>query len=85
MSEPGQTEPIEEVDTSGLMDNPNQQAVRPDGSGPADEGEGGTTRDDSEEGGLDKMTKAELIDHAEAVGIQVDDSMKKDEIRELLG
>lgn len=83
MTEPGQTEPIEEYDTSGLMDSPNQQAVRPDGSGPADEGEGGSTSD--EEGGLDKMTKAELIDHAEAVGIQVDDSMKKDEIRELLG
>ena len=36
-------EPIEEYDTSGLLDAPNQQVVRPDASGPADEGEGGST------------------------------------------
>ena len=42
MSEPGQTEPIEEVDTSDRLDAPNQQVVRPDASAPWDEGEGGT-------------------------------------------
>ena len=45
----------------------------------------GNTEGDAEPGGLDAMTKAELIDHAEAVGIQIDDSMTKAEIREALG
>ena len=40
--EPYTVEEVEETDTSGLLDAPNQQVVRPDASGPADEGEGGT-------------------------------------------
>ena len=40
---------------------------------------------EAEPKGLDAMTKAELIDHAEAVGIEVDDSVTKAEIREALG
>jgi hypothetical protein len=69
---------------------PNQQAVRGDQSGPAEEGEGGTERIDPEplepgEPGLDSMTKAELIDEAEARGIDVDPTLTKAEIREALG
>jgi hypothetical protein len=39
------------------LDNPNQQVVRPDGSGPADEGEGGSTH---------KKTKAKEAKPAKA-------------------
>ena len=94
-------EPIEEYDTSGLLDAPNQQVVRPDASGPADEGEGGTVHPESEqaqvepeaqaepepepETDLDSMTKGQLIDEAERRGIDVDHSATKAEIREALG
>jgi hypothetical protein len=72
---------------------PNQQSVRGDESGPAEEGEGGTERIDpepvedllSEEADLDAMTKAELIDEAEARGIDVDPTATKAEIREAIG
>jgi hypothetical protein len=71
---------------------PNQQAVRGDESGPAEEGEGGVERIDPEplepgepEPDLDAMTKAELIDEAERRGIDVDPTATKAEIREALG
>jgi hypothetical protein len=71
---------------------PNQQAVRGDESGPAEEGEGGVERIDPEplepgepEPDLDAMTKAELIDEAAARGIDVDPTATKAEIREALG
>ena len=60
-----------------LMDDPNREAV---GLEPV-----GLRGDQPEPKGFDDMTKAELIEHAEAVGIEIDDTMKKDEIRELLG
>ena len=81
---PDATEAIEEYDTSDLLDAPNQQVVRPDGSGPADEGEGGSTAE-PEPGELDSMTKADLIERAEALGIEIDPSATKAEIREALG
>ena len=81
MSEPGQTEPIEEYDTSGLMDAPNQQVVRPDGSGPADEGEGGSTAEP------EPATEAELevLQQAAEAEVEADanlDEMTKDELLE---
>ena len=79
MSEPGQTEPIEEYDTSGLLDNPNQQVVRPDGSGPADEGEGGSTA----EAEPATEAEAEVLEQAETSSADVDlDAMTKDELLE---
>jgi hypothetical protein len=70
---------------------PNQQAVRGDESGPAEEGEGGTERVDpepvqpqAEEPDLDAMTKAQLQELAAERGVDVDDSMTKAEIREAL-
>jgi hypothetical protein len=67
-----------------LLDAPNQQVVRPDGSGPADEGEGGSTAE-AEANPLDSMTKAELIEEAESRGIELDATATKAEIREALG
>jgi len=65
---------------------PNQQVVRGDASGPAEEGAGGVgpveaTADDP----LDAMTKAQLLDEAAARGVDVDDSMTKAEIRAAIG
>lgn len=66
---------------------PNQQAVREDGSGPAEEGSGGDAGGAPEgdaERSLDDMTKAELLDEAAARGVAVDDSMTKAAIRAAL-
>jgi hypothetical protein len=76
------TEPVEGYDPD-TYDAPNQQAVRPDGSGPADEGEGGTVHED-QPAGLDSMTKAELIEEASNRGVDVHESATKAEIREAL-
>jgi hypothetical protein len=67
---------------------PNQQAVRADGSGPAEQGEGGSVtveqqQDQAQE--LDAMTKDELLAYAEQHGIEADASMTKAEIREAIG
>jgi hypothetical protein len=73
---------------------PNQQAVRGDESGPAEEGTGGEERVDPEpvepgeetvERPLDSMTKAELLQVAELQGVEVDESLTKAEIREAIG
>ena len=48
------------------LDAPNQQVVRPDGSGPADEGEGGSRRRRPKPNELDAMTKAELLGRGRA-------------------
>ena len=79
---------------------PNQQAVRADESGPAEEGTGGTPAEPSGDGGdggdgpsadeLDAMTKAQLLDVAGELGIQGpnEDWLKGDiraEIDEALG
>jgi hypothetical protein len=77
-------EPVEETDTSGLLDAPNQQVVRPDESGPSDEGEGGTVHEEEGPAGLDAMTKAELIEEASKRGVDVHESATKAEIKEAL-
>jgi hypothetical protein len=71
---------------------PNQQVVRADGSGPAEEGTGGSVPDPEpppepppENGdGLEDMTKDELLAEAEARGIEANASMTKAQIIEAL-
>jgi hypothetical protein len=67
---------------------PNQQAVRGDESGPAEEGEGGTERIDPEPvqpmDELDELTKEQLLDRAEALGVEADRTMNKAEIKEAI-
>jgi hypothetical protein len=69
---------------------PNQQAVRGDESGPAEEGEGNTERIDpepvqpAEQPNLDEMTKAELLEHAASLGVDVDESATKADIRAVI-
>lgn len=78
-------------------DAPNQQVVRPDGSAPWDEGEGGSvsgpSRRDSEASGersrdrgdvpdLDSLTKDELLTYARELEISpANAAMTKDELR----
>lgn len=66
--------------SESLWDAPNQQVVRPDESAPWDEGDGGTTHEPTPDP-LDSMTKAELIDHAYGLGIDVDETSTKADIR----
>jgi hypothetical protein len=67
---------------------PNQQAVRGDESGPAEEGEGGTERVDPEPveaagSSLEEMTKDELLEHARSLGASpANAAMSKAELRE---
>lgn len=84
---------------------PNQQAVRADGSGPAEEGGGGDTFPKPEPVGeaddrsaqdaeaeepeqfvpdLDSMTKAELLDYASGLGVEVDPAATKADIRAVI-
>jgi hypothetical protein len=67
---------------------PNQQAVRGDESGPAEEGAGGTERIDPDEPvktvDLDEMTKDELLEYAEVAGVEVPSGATKAEVREAL-
>ena len=65
---------------------PNQQNVRPDGSGPAEEGEGGSTIEDpypkAEADPLDSMTKDELLEEARRLGVSpANAGMSKEELR----
>jgi hypothetical protein len=67
-------------------DAPNQQVVRDDASAPWDEGTGGSTEEptgDSSNGEptLDSMTKAQLLEHAQGLGLDVDESMTKADIK----
>ena len=55
-------------ETVGLLDAPNQQVVRPDGSAPWEEGTGGSTPEDSEKQ-LEDYTKAELLEKAQGMGV----------------
>ena len=65
---------------SGVQyDAPNQEAVGVDP--PWVEGDGGSG-DPPAEGGLDAMTKAELLEHAQGLGLDVSESLTKAEIRE---
>ncbi len=63
---------------------PNQQLVRADGSGPAEEGDGGSTPEDpapkAPDDGLDAMTKDELLTEAAERGVDANSSMTKAEI-----
>ncbi|MBO0743668.1 MAG: hypothetical protein J2P43_01520 [Candidatus Dormibacteraeota bacterium] len=65
---------------------PNQQVVRADGSGPAEEGNGGeaVTPEPAPavvDDGLDAMTKDQLIAEASERGVDVNAAMTKDEIK----
>jgi hypothetical protein len=79
-----------------FYDAPNQQVVRGDGSGPSDEGKGGSKPQKAKaekaepeqaesEKDLSTMKKADLIERAEASGVEVDETMTKDEILEAMG
>jgi hypothetical protein len=70
-------------------DAANQQMVRPDGSGPATVGNGGSTwppeggqQRKTGSAGLDEMTKDELLDYARSRDISpANGGMTKDELR----
>jgi hypothetical protein len=65
-----------------LWSAPNQQVVRPDHSAPWDEGDGGSTEAAPTPTGLDAMTKAELLEHAQGLGVKpANATMSKDELR----
>ena len=66
-------------------DAPNQQAVRPDGSGPGIEGSGGSGEEtEPEPNPLDSMTKDELLSYAFDRGLEVNSAMTKAEIRDAI-
>jgi hypothetical protein len=62
------------------MDNPNQQVVRPDGSGPADEGEGGSTRDDKPATPEEQEARTQAVEQAAPAGAAGLDEMTKEEL-----
>jgi hypothetical protein len=65
-----------------IWDAPNQQVVRPDQSGPWDEGSGGSQSAAPEQQiQVDDMTKAQLLAYADEHGIDVDDTMTRAELR----
>lgn len=75
---------------SELHDAPNQQVVRADGSGPADEGTGGEPGELQPEqaaGGeaetdLDAMTKADMLEMAKSLDVTpANNDMTKEELR----
>jgi hypothetical protein len=59
--------------------------VRPDGSGPAEEGSGGSSHDDDELeplGDLDAMSKDDLLAYAQGLGVSpANASMTKDDLK----
>jgi hypothetical protein len=66
-----------------LWDNPNQQVVRADSSGPGDEGTGGQSGEQAAEEaeGLEGMTKDELLAYAQEHGVSpANASMNKADI-----
>lgn len=78
------SEPRREVreGSGATYDAPNQQVVRADGSGPADEGTGGSGGEEVQPTGLDAMTKAELLEHAKELGVSpANNDMTKEELR----
>jgi hypothetical protein len=80
-------------ETGGTVwDAPNQQVVRADQSHPAQEGTGGTGRQDvpetasdettGEQTDLDGMTKAELLEYARSLDVSpANNDMTKEELR----
>jgi len=65
-----------------MWDAPNQQVVREDESPPWEEGAGAGGNPDPQSGGLDAMTKAELLEHAQGLGLDVSEHHTKAELRE---
>lgn len=72
---------------SELWDAPNQQVVRADQSAPWEEGTGGgedpgaTPKTQADENPLDGLTKAQLLEHGQSLGLDVDDTQTKAEIK----
>jgi len=66
-----------------VYDNPNQEVVRSDGSGP---GLGPEPKDETETepNPLDSMTKDELLSYAFDRGLEVNSAMTKAEIRDAI-
>jgi len=63
-------------------DAPNQQVVRPDGSAPWEEGSGGSGSQVAVADELDGMTKDELLERAQELGVTpANAGMTKDELR----
>jgi hypothetical protein len=61
---------------------PNQQVVRPDGSGPAEEGDGGSVHEDDLVEPLDDMSKDDLLAYAQGLGVSpANASMNKDDLK----
>jgi hypothetical protein len=75
------------ADEPDRLDAPNQQVVRPDGSGPGDEGDGGSAPPEAEQQTTDpdQMTKAELLEEADRRGVRVGQDATKADIRKALG
>ena len=82
-----------------LWDAPNQQVVRADESPPWEEGTGGEVPEPpdppdpptvppegngEEEIPVSEMTKQQLLKHAEKLGLDLDDTLTKAEIREAI-
>jgi hypothetical protein len=70
------------------LDAPNQQVVRADGSAPWEEGTGGSaaeaqpTRTGAARPDLDEMTKEDLLDYAQELGVTpANKNMTKEELR----
>lgn len=78
-----------------LWDAPNQQVVRPDESGPWQEGTGGATappaptpppgEDTEPDLDLDALTKAQLLELAQRLGLSpANNDMTKDELKQVI-
>jgi hypothetical protein len=72
-----------------LWDAPNQQVVHADGSGPWEEGAGGGELTEPEptaqqQEDLSALTKAELLERAQAQGADVNETMTKAQIIEAM-
>lgn len=65
-----------------VWDAPNQQVVRADGSAPWEEGEGGAAALPDEPPTLDEMTKEQLLERAQELGVSpANAAMSKAELR----
>ena len=66
-----------------VWDAPNQQVVRPDSSGPWEEGTGGSAPEAPEvpPDPLDAMTKEQLVAYAAEQGYDIDASATKAEVK----
>lgn len=69
---------VQDTTAGTVWDAPNQQVVRDDASAPWEEGSGGTPEEPVD---VDAMTKAELLEHARGLGLDVNDTMTKADIR----